>query len=161
MGILGNDGASADKDKQIADLIKERDDLQGKLDAANKKLSATKPAAATPAKARKIDDGLPVADRASLAALFGAPGQLEVVPSYTGREVTGLGGIAVIGTDFAKTGDQFKFSRPVVFTPDQTVTIDGFALFGSDGKQVAYTALPEPVLIPARQSVGLSDTIAF
>lgn len=148
--------------RQVDGLTSERDKLAGKvrdMTAAGKTASkaTTKPAAKTRAIAPMATDP----DRASMAALFQWPGPFTVVASDGKRSVAGLPETQVTGDEFLRIGDAYRLRHHISFTPDTDVAIAGFGLLGTDEKQVAYMALPEPVTIPAGRTFGFADAIAF
>jgi RyR domain. len=154
----------ADTSAQLESAQAEVKDLQAKLDAANAKAKAAKVAAGEKAsgKPRKLAI-IDQIDRDELRAKIAAADKVEILFGDGARD-SGVTPIVVEGDAWADHALGLMLREPVTIEGPgpgaQPYHVAGFALL-LDGKQVAWSARPERLLVGAGQKYQLSNDIFF
>ena len=158
--------------EEFGALERDNAELKGKLEAAETKLTAAKKAAKVstgekaPGKPRALGpiDGADDATRtAALRKKIEAADKVEILFG-DGKRDTGIPPAVVTGDAWADHARGLKLKEAVELHGPaygvQSFSIAGYGLV-IDGKLVAYTERPEPVLVGANQRVRLEDDIFF
>lgn len=147
----------ADLSKQLLDMA----EAKGKAERRAAKLTKLPRSA----KARKCGPVKDQPDRNALFEKIGA-GALVVVFSNGKHELTGFEPVRVQGADaWATVGSRVMLKEPILLKglgpQEAEPMLRGFGLFEEDGDQIAWSALPDPIRVPAGGEIRIDRSIIF